>query len=93
MIKTRVRPVLHQSKIERGGILLEFDLEKGSYATTFLTHLFRLMSGLPPENIEKETLDPKTVLGRPSLTKTFAKFEKIIHPKTENIFETLGRND
>ena len=35
------------------GVSLRFSLKKGQYATTFLSHLFNIISGKPPEDISK----------------------------------------
>ncbi len=47
-----------------GGVVLDFSLEKASYATTFLSHLFVLSSGQPvPKRISIEEVDSKAILG------------------------------
>lgn len=59
---------LYGWKISEGGLTLDFFLEKGSYATTFLSHLFVLSSGEPalPE-ISLDEGDSKILLGTGSI--------------------------
>lgn len=49
-VKTRIFPKDLLSKIFPEGVALCFILEKGAYATTFLTNLFVLKEGLPVPN-------------------------------------------
>ncbi len=66
------------------GILISFSLDKGSYATTFLAHLFTLTGGLPlPEWIQTQKYDFKKLLGLGSIKETHEKFEDIIVEKEE----------
>ncbi|NUM25940.1 MAG: tRNA pseudouridine(13) synthase TruD [Candidatus Buchananbacteria bacterium] len=51
-------------KIIEGAVVINFDLPKAAYATTFLTHMFSLFRGLPlPEWLNKEKVDGKKILG------------------------------
>lgn len=91
-IRSRLVPTqdlveIHKAELVDEGILLQFSLGKGQYATTFLSHLFNLLSGVPPENISKERIDGGGNLGETNLKETIALFEKVIRPKGENIFE------
>ena len=55
-------------RIVPGGVILDFLLEKGSYATTFLAHLFTLSSGEPAlPGISLEEVDSKALLGTGSI--------------------------
>lgn len=46
------------------GVIIDFTLDKGSYATTFLSHAFILSSGTPlPEGISIAEVDAKKALG------------------------------
>ncbi|MBI2122333.1 MAG: tRNA pseudouridine(13) synthase TruD [Candidatus Sungbacteria bacterium] len=55
---------LYGVRIVPGGFLIDFFLEKASYATTFLSHLFMLSSGQPiPEGINLDEIDAKEILG------------------------------
>jgi len=86
-IKTKEKVKIHQVKIIPEGIILKFFLPKAVYATTFLAHLFNLVSGLPPKNILTQTIDLKAALGIGSLKETLNKFKKIILSKAEDILE------
>ncbi len=86
-IKTREKVKIHQTKIIPEGAILNFTLPKAAYATTFLAHLFNLVSGLPPKNISSLPVDTKATLGKGSLEEVLNKFKEVIYPKTENIFE------
>jgi len=56
--------VLNGVKVVPGGVILDFSLEKASYATTFLSHFFTLSSGQPlPQGISIEEIDAKSLLG------------------------------
>ena len=59
---------LYGRKIVEGGVILDFFLEKGSYATTFLSHLFVLSSGEPVlPGISAKEIDSKMFLGTGSI--------------------------
>lgn len=59
---------LHGVETTDAGVVLDFFLEKASYATTFLSHLFILSQGQPvPEGISIEEVDTKMVLGMGSI--------------------------
>ncbi len=74
------------------GLILSFKLNKGQYATTFLSHLFNLVSGLPPEYLVTEAGDIKEPLGEVSITETLDYFAPVIHSKIENVSETTTEN-
>jgi hypothetical protein len=74
-------------------VILNFALPKAAYATTFLAHLFNLVSGSPPKNISPFPLDTKATLGKGSLEEVLNRFKEVIHPKTENILEKLSQNE
>lgn len=86
-IKTVERVRILQIKIIPEGVILNFTLPKAAYATTFLAHLFNLVSGLPPKNISPLPIDTKATLDRGSLEEALNRFKDIIHPKTEDILE------
>jgi len=91
-IKTKEKAEIHQIRIIPQGVILNFVLPKGTYATTFLTHLFNLISGLPPKNISPLPIDTKATLGKDSLEEILNKFRDVIYPKTENILEKFSQN-
>lgn len=86
-IQTKVRAEIHQIKIIPEGVVLNFTLPKGIYATTFFAHLFNLSSGLPPKNVSSLPIDTKSALGKKSLKEVLNKFKDVIYPKTESLFE------
>lgn len=63
-IGTLKKFTLHGARTVEEGIVIDFFLEKASYATTFLSHLFILSSGQPiPEGISTDEVDSKLLLG------------------------------
>ena len=89
-IKTKEKVEIHQVKIIPEGVILNFTLPKAAYATTFLSHLFNLTSGLPPKNISSSSVDTKLVLSKGSLEKVFNQFKDVISPKTENYLKKFA---
>lgn len=64
LIKTRVFPEKILFEILPEGMILNFALEKGAYATTFLMNLFEIEQGLPlPEWVKTKEYDIKKILG------------------------------
>ena len=92
-IETTERVKIHQVKIIPEGVILNFTLPKAAYATTFLAHLFNLVSGLPPKNISSLPIDTKGTLGKDSLEEVLNQFKDIIHSKTEDILEKFSQNE
>jgi tRNA(Glu) U13 pseudouridine synthase TruD len=88
-IATKDHARLIKGEVVPEGLVLQFELGKGQYATTFLSHIFNLTSGLPLEGISKGRVDTKAVLGEPSLQPLLERFGSTIHAKGENMFETL----
>lgn len=94
MIRSRMTPTRDTAKIYKAevledGVVLQFELGKGQYATTFLSHLFTLTAGVLPEGISMKRVDTKALLGEPSLTDTLERFKGVITQKGENAFEAL----
>jgi tRNA pseudouridine13 synthase len=59
-VKTRIFPREVSFKIFSEGVALTFILEKGAYATTFLTNLFEIKEGLPlPKWVREKEYDIK----------------------------------
>jgi TruD family tRNA pseudouridine synthase len=87
--KTKDRAKILAGEIVPEGFVLQFVLGKGQYATTFLSHLFNLVSGYPPQGLSFERVNTKQTLGDSTTTDTIARFEKVIHSKGENAFELL----
>lgn len=65
------------------GLILSFELGKGQYATTFLSHLVNLVSGKPPEYLTTTQIDTKGTLRQTSITDTLAYFAPIIRSKID----------
>lgn len=65
------------------GLVLSFELGKGQYATTFLSHLFNLVSGRPLDSLDTTEIDTKGLLGQDATTDTLAYFAPIIRSKIE----------
>ena len=68
------------------GVILSFSLSKGSYATTFLTQLFQLTTGVPPKDISNDIVDTKEILGEGSIKSLTEKFKEVTFSKTDNLF-------
>ncbi|MBX4211682.1 MAG: tRNA pseudouridine(13) synthase TruD [Candidatus Yanofskybacteria bacterium] len=86
MVATNEHPEIKDAQITDKGILLTFFLQKGEYATTFLSHLFNLASSKVPESISDEALSPEYFGGK-NIKKTLEYFQPILHSKTENFFK------
>jgi tRNA(Glu) U13 pseudouridine synthase TruD len=70
--------------------VFEFSLGKGSYATAFLMHLFRLASGLPVlPGIPLDDVDPKEFLGTGSLRSTLEKFGDFLKQREADMQSSL----
>jgi len=63
------------------GIALSFSLEKGQYATTFLAHLFNLVSGETPSFVDKKIIDTKALLSTGSVKETLEYFKKALESR------------
>jgi len=83
-INTKEKINIIDYKIVNEGVILSFTLPKGSYATTFLSQLFNLASGLPPKDIYNYTIDTKATLGEESLENVLNKFKDVIYSKEDS---------
>lgn len=86
MMRSRETPTqshvdFRKAELTKEGIVFEFDLDKGQYATTMLSHLFNLVSGLPPTQFSKERIDSKAILKETSISTTIERFKDVIQPK------------
>ncbi len=90
VLPTSDQPNILQAKVVPEGLVLSFELGKGQYATTFLSHLFNLVSGKPPEFLSPERVDTKKILGNGSLEHTLSTFASVIRSKTETEKEPFG---
>ncbi len=82
-VPTTDTPTLHGIQTCAQGLVLSFELGKGQYATTFLSHLFNLVSGKPPEYLDTTRTNTKDLLGQSSFTDTLAYFAPIIRSKID----------
>lgn len=94
MIRSRATPTrdtakIHKAEVLEDGVVLQFELGKGQYATTFLSHLFTLTAGILPEGISKERVDTKALLGEEPLSPVLERFQDVITQKGANAFESL----
>lgn len=69
--------ILSQGIIPQG-VILQFVLSKGCYATTFLSQLFNLVSGNLPKNFSNLPIDTKANLNQPSLEEILNKFSDVV---------------
>ncbi|MDA8611291.1 tRNA pseudouridine(13) synthase TruD [Candidatus Pacebacteria bacterium] len=60
------------------GLIFQFSLDKGSYATTFLSHVINLVSGKIPENFSRERVDITKAVGRESIVPLTEQFRRVI---------------
>lgn len=65
-------------KVIPEGVILNFILPKGCYATTFLSHLFTLVSGALPPKFSNLPIDTKANLSQPSLEEILNKFSDVV---------------
>jgi len=86
LIKTKETVQIHNIKVIPEGVILSFSLPKACYATTFLSHLFYLISAAPNEKIQDNTIDLKKELGEEDIQDVLERFKDISHSKTQNIF-------
>jgi TruD family tRNA pseudouridine synthase len=86
-VKTKERAQIHSVEFINEGVAISFTLPKACYATTFLSHVFELVSGMPPENLLDDAVDLKKTLGEPDIHKTLERFKEVAYPKTHDVFE------
>lgn len=65
-------------KIIPEGVILNFNLAKGCYATTFLSHLFDLISGNLPKKFSNLPIDTKANLKQASLEEILNQFSDVV---------------
>ncbi len=87
--QTKDRAKIIKGEVTDKGLLLQFELGKGQYATTFLSHLFNLTAGKLPEKISRERLDTKALVGDLPIAPVIERFASVIRIKGENAFEGL----
>jgi len=92
-IKTKELIKIDKAEILDSGIVFKFFLPKGEYATTFLSHLFNLIGDRPPIDVDQSSIDAKAIIGDDSAAPTIEHFLPIIHPKSQNYFEELLKEE
>lgn len=89
-VKTRLEVVLHKVKPVEQGFIFHFDLQKGAYATAFLSQIFSLYQGRPvPEWVPQEPVDTRLALGYPSVELTETKLKENVSEDTADWSEEL----
>jgi len=78
-VKTIERAEVLDHKIVPEGVILNFNLPKGCYATTFLSHLFNLISGMPTRRVSNLPIDTKANLKRVSLEDILNQFQEVVY--------------
>ncbi len=76
--QVRERVEILNYKIIPEGVILNFNLSKGCYATTFLSHLFNLVSGALPKKFSNLPIDTKANLKQQSLEEILNKFSDVV---------------
>jgi len=76
--KTIEKVKILSQKVIPEGVILNFALPKGCYATTFLSHLFNLVSGNLPKKFSNLPIDTKANLNQPSLEEILNKFSDVV---------------
>jgi len=71
------------------GIAVRFSLNKGEYATTFLSHLFNIISGHPPDDIPGDLVDSSSILGHESISATLDYFKDVNGSRKNSGFDAL----
>lgn len=88
VIKTKEEVQVQKVKIIPQGVAFCFFLPKACYATTFLSHLFTLASGvIVPEGISQEQVHIKDILGIGNLKPVLKRFREVIRCKSEDILK------
>lgn len=85
-ISTRDFAKIIKGQVISAGAILQFDLGKGSYATTFLSHLFNLLGGAPPEGIDGTEIDLKQEIGEAPIAPLVEHFRNLLSAKSEDFF-------
>ena len=76
--KTVEKAQVLNCKVIPQGAILNFNLPKGCYATTFLSHLFNLVSGALPKKFSNLPIDTKANLKQQSLEEILNKFSDVV---------------
>jgi tRNA pseudouridine13 synthase len=83
-VPTRVKAEVHDYKAMDNVVVVDFSLPKGSYATSFLSNIFTISSGLPVlKGIKIDKIDAFEVLGKGNLGSTLERFKDVIFEKVK----------
>jgi len=77
--KTKIKADILNYKIIPEGVILNFNLPKGCYATTFLSHLFDLVYGPLPRKMSNLPIDTKANLKKASLEDILNQFQEVVY--------------
>jgi tRNA(Glu) U13 pseudouridine synthase TruD len=87
-VQTKIYPKINKYSIEQNCAIIDFELGKGAYATTFLQNLFTLSSGWPkPDWITDEKIDSKKILGSLPVIETESLFKEFSEDEKLNLEE------
>ena len=93
-VPTIARAKILKAEVTSQGLLFEFELAKGQYATTFLSHVFNLLSGPLPPTVQIERIDSKNIFKEGSLGETLARFQSVTIETTEtDLGQLLAKGD
>jgi tRNA(Glu) U13 pseudouridine synthase TruD len=80
-IETIDHAQIYKVEIAPEGLAVQFELGKGEYATTFLSHFVTLLGGKIPESISTETIDTKKALFGEDISSTLEYFAELNRQK------------
>jgi tRNA(Glu) U13 pseudouridine synthase TruD len=80
-IETKDHADILGAEVVPEGIIVNFTLGKGEYATTFLSHFVTLLNGKPSDDTTESVIDIKEKLNQTSLAETLKYFEALNQPK------------
>ncbi len=87
-IQTKEKISIEQSSFSPEGVCLRFSLNKGEYATTFLAHLFNIISGAPPAELSSATeIDTAALMGNNSNHGTLDYFRPVNLDKNSSFLD------
>lgn len=81
-IDVKIKPVIHSWKIVPEGVVVCFDLSKGSYATTFLAHMFDTLGFADMlSSVNPNKVDVKHILGMGDLSHVYQQLKDFVVEK------------
>jgi hypothetical protein len=83
-VATKARIKVYGAKFVKEGAIISFSLDKGQYATTFLAHLFKVISGMPPSWISDTEFDLKQEIGEEGISETLKYFNGVLASKRDS---------